>query len=167
MSFNLSLFPILVFVIFASSCVPEIIDSETGQLIKCPMVSVGNTLTLKISSEAPLPNDLAISLNSENSIAYESCAAPSRVSLSADRREAVVLFNLTGEDEDYYFSNDGSFPLEEYGDFRVYRLEGCGGSKTLLEERFNVAITWLRESNFNEKCNNKSFHGVSQFRHRP
>ena len=144
-------------------CVPEDIAK-----VVCPKVAGFNTVTVKVTSTNPLPEDLGIVLNSGDLAVYESCSSNTNSVLMLDdaRTTARAVIYLPINDATY-FPNQAKEPQEDYVNVTLVRKTSCAENADEVHFKENVVITWLRASRLSPACGSANFHGTSEFTYNP
>jgi hypothetical protein len=144
-------------------CVPKDIAKAV-----CPKIAGFNTITVKITSSEPFPENLGVSLNSGDLAVYESCSSNTNSVLMMDesRTTARAVIYLESND-DTYFPNAARAPQDDYANVTLVEKKNCASQSEEFHFKENVAITWLKASKISPACTTDYFHGVSEFSYSP
>ena len=155
--------PLILALGLFGSCVPEDLAKNV-----CPAIGGVNTLTLKVTSTEPFPENYGVSLNRGELSVYEGCASSIGTNILFDESRTTLraVFSLPTNDS-VYFPAYSEAPQSEYMDVSLERKENCATDAVEDHFKSNVVITWLKASKFSAACKTNNFHGTSEFRYNP
>lgn len=113
----------------------------------CTLVGSATAIKVHVTSAAPLPSNLALSLNG-NDVDADECVNgglfSSSVTVSADRMEAEVLFQLNGNPDDFefYFPNNSTEPQSNLMDLGFYDRATCADTHAKFDEVDGTQVSW-------------------------
>lgn len=113
----------------------------------CTLVGSATLIQVHVTSPTPLPANVALSLNGADVDADE-CVNnglfSSSVTVSADRMQADVLFQLNGNPDDYefYFPNSASEPQSNLMSLGFYDRATCSDTHAKFDEVLDAQISW-------------------------
>lgn len=145
------------------SCVPE--NFKEGD--QCLDLAISNGLTVKLTSDSPLPAHFEIALNNETLKSSEcdktSAFNSSRLKMANDRKSLAVNFYLSYSNDDYelYFNPDSTskLPQHDYADLTFYTRDTCDSEPVEVSSLSGVKIKWQKKSSPEPSCAESSFQG--------
>lgn len=133
--------------LFLFGCKNAEVASEGGPNFQCLMMAF-TSIKVKLISDSPLPNNLAIALNPGDIDADEcvnSGLPDSSIRASADRKEIDAEFVLNYLPVDYAFYFQSGVPQSSLLNLDIYSRPSCTDTPVQFYEVQNAQITW--ESN--------------------
>jgi|GEM_PF-3900300 len=145
------------------SCVPENAKEDD----ECLALGISNGLTIKLTSQNPLPTHFEIALNNEILKSSEcdeaSAFNSSRLKMADDRKSMALNFYLSYSNEDYelYFNRDSasSPPQYDFADLTFYTRETCDSEPVEVTSLSGLEIKWLKRGPSGSSCASSSYQG--------